>query len=158
MPHYDPTVGPFEIFNEAMFMLLNYHLFTFSNGYLFDKMTMFKMGWSYLVCIGVLVLVNMVNIVIKAVKKAKRAKELKAMKKAHDLRMKQEAERRHQAMLQSDEYIIAMYEKKYGFDLINHEMGIYDKQESSSSEGSLLFEEERAKPKKNLKKDPKKGN
>ena len=119
MPHYDPTVGPFEIFNEAMFMLLNYHLFTFSNGYLFDQMTMFTMGWSYLCCIGLLVFVNMINIAIKAVKKARRQKELKAMKKAHDARVKHETEMRHQTMLQSDEYIISLYEKKYGFDLIN---------------------------------------
>lgn len=58
-------------------------------------MTMFKMGWSYLCCIGLLVFVNMINIAIKAVKKARRQKELKALKKAHDARVKYETEMRH---------------------------------------------------------------
>ena len=70
------------------------------------------------------------------------------MKKAHDARIKHEDEMRHQAMLKSDEYIISLYEKKYGFDLINDEMGLYE--ESSSSEGSVLFEEERRKPEKKV--------
>ena len=99
LPHYDPTIGYFEIFNEAMFMLLNYHLYAFSNGYISDKMTQFTMGYSYLCTIGVLVLINMVNIVIKAVKKAKRAKQLKVLKKAHDARVKIQEEEKERVRL-----------------------------------------------------------
>lgn len=73
-------------------MVLNYHLYSFSNGYVEDKMTQFIMGYSYLATIGVLVLINMINIVLKAIKKAKRAKELKIMKKAHNARLKMEKE------------------------------------------------------------------
>lgn len=91
MPHHDLILGYFELFNEAMFMLLNYHLYSFSNGYIVDpsKMTQYTMGYSYLACIGLLVLTNMVFIVIKAIKKAKRARELRQMKRAY------EARRRH---------------------------------------------------------------
>jgi hypothetical protein len=85
MPHHDKLVSFFELFNEAMFMVMNYHLYMFSNGYIKDdsKMTQYTMGYSYLGCIAILILGNMVLILTKAVRKAKRAKELKALRKAH---------------------------------------------------------------------------
>ena len=85
MPHHDKMVRRFELFNEMMFMVLNYHLYSFSSGYIVDptKMTQYAMGYSYLGSIGVLVLFNLIYIAIKAVKKGMRAHELKQMKKAH---------------------------------------------------------------------------
>lgn len=118
-------------------------------------MTQYTMGYSYLACIGCLVLCNMVFIVIKAVKKFKRAKELKAMKKAHDARMVHENEMRRITLLQSDDYIIQQYEKKYGFDLMNEKM-LLQTQRSEESDISDLSEIMPSKPKKKSKKNKKK--
>jgi hypothetical protein len=92
------------------------------------------MGYSYLASIGCLVVFNMVFIVIKAVKKFKRAKEIKAMKKAHDARVDHENEMRRITFLESDEYIIQQYEKKYGFDLLNKKMFVENKKNEESEE------------------------
>ena len=94
MPHHDKMLSRFEMFNEGMFMVLIYHLFSFSQGYIIDptRMTQYTMGYSYVVSIGLLVGINLIFIGYKAVKKVKRAQEIKALKRAFLAREEQKRE------------------------------------------------------------------
>ena len=74
-PHNMRKLVYIELTNEVFFMILNYHMVAFT---LFnpDLQTQFNMGWSYLLFMGLLILVNLTFVATNVISKARRKKYL----------------------------------------------------------------------------------
>ena len=78
-PHDLKKLVYIEIVNECFFMLLNYHMLVFT---LFnpDLETQYYMGWSYLVSMGLLILINLIYVATNVFLKASRTRHLKKLR------------------------------------------------------------------------------
>jgi hypothetical protein len=74
-PHAEKERVNIEIFNEIMIMMINYHMVCFSEFNL-DLMAQFNMGYSFVVCILVVVFGNIMVLAIKQIKSWRRKKML----------------------------------------------------------------------------------
>mmetsp|Transcript_33595 Transcript_33595/g.51701 ORF Transcript_33595/g.51701 Transcript_33595/m.51701 type:complete len:315 (-) Transcript_33595:474-1418(-) len=82
-PHIHPRTAKMEIINEFCFLLLDYHLMTFT---LFNIVvdTKFVMGYSYLAFLALLIGINFANLILNTIEKYQRKKMLKQLKIAVD--------------------------------------------------------------------------
>ena len=79
-PHLDKGRVKIEIFNEIMIMLMNYHMACFSEFNLSIEMQ-FLMGYSFIACIAIMVVVNLSAMGYRQVIKLQRTREYKAIKR-----------------------------------------------------------------------------
>lgn len=95
-PHIDIKRSSVEMFNEAMTMLVNYHMVIYS-GCMTNFETQFYMGYSLIFTIFVLVLVNVLMLLWKTIQKAKKETSIRERrriywKKIADLKIQKEQE------------------------------------------------------------------
>jgi hypothetical protein len=78
-PHNDKKRIHLEICNEACFMIMNYHMITFSN-FNTDPEAQFYMGYSFIVFTCFMVLINLVYLMTQQLKLWKNLKRMKVIK------------------------------------------------------------------------------
>jgi uncharacterized paraquat-inducible protein A len=79
MPHDDRNRRNIEILNECCFMVINYHMISFSN-FNIDPYAQFAMGYSFIVFTVLLVLLNLIYLMTQQMKLWKRLKRMKVVK------------------------------------------------------------------------------
>jgi hypothetical protein len=67
-----------KLMNEFFFLIIQYHLFCFSN-FMILQSSQFRMGWSFLICLGVMLLINMGVISVNVTNKIRKQKRSKNM-------------------------------------------------------------------------------
>lgn len=75
-PHWDPRRNKLEIFNEAIILILSYHMVTFSE-FNINVDTNFIMGYSFIAFIMLMIAVNCLYMISETVQKWRRRKAYK---------------------------------------------------------------------------------
>ena len=78
-PQVDKYSVWMEIFNESLFMFLNYYMITFTQFNLTIERH-FDMGFVYLYTIGVIILVNVIHVIAKIKRRRKKTSKLRRLK------------------------------------------------------------------------------
>jgi hypothetical protein len=78
-PHEDKNRVRVEIFNEIMIIVMNYHMLTFTDFNL-DAMGQYKMGYSFILIILVVITINILVMLDKKYKQYQRSIRLKVTK------------------------------------------------------------------------------
>lgn len=90
-PHATRRLVRQEIFNEALFMALNYHMFTFT-AFVQHVEAQFTMGYSYLAAVSFLIIVNLALAVQNTVRKISSKRRMAQLRAAMIAKMAEERE------------------------------------------------------------------